>query len=178
MEAVKQSNNGGKLLSDCEKKGEEVGLHHTLPIEEIRFEPDKTSAIFSLEEHDYPVPCTEMLEDEGDFCLIMICPAHRCPGYDNCPGSQHVYNSYLQYHTPIPCPDCRGGELRGWIVGKCERCYDYGVIAFEERFACDICEYWRLRDHCELLNIGKRERPRECKHLLLMEKLPGLRGMV
>lgn len=173
VEAIKQM--GGIFLSDCgQKKGEEIGLHRTLPIEEIRFEPGKTTAIFSLEEHDYPVPCTEMLEDEGDFCLIMICPAHRCPGYDNCPGSQHVYNGYLRYHTPISCPDCKEGQL--WILGKCERCYDYGIIASEDRFACDICEYWRLRDHCELLNIGKRERPKECKHLLM--KSPGLKGIL
>ena len=147
-----------------EKRREGVGLHHALPIEEIEFKDGATAVTFSLEEHDYPVLCTEMMEDE-DFCPIMVCPAHRCPGYDDCPGSQHVYNGYLPYHTPVPCPDCKTEAVTGWIDGKCERCYDYRIVALEEAYACDVCEYWRF-DHCELLHIDKRGRLKECKHLL------------
>jgi len=146
-----------------EKGREEVGLHHALPIEEIEFKDGATIVTFSLEEHDYPVTCTEMMEDEG-FCPIMVWPEYRCPGYEHCPGAQMVFNSYVPYHTPIPCPDCKG-EVKNWIEGKCERCRDYQQVPLEETYACDACEYWRF-DHCELLRIDKRGRPKECKHLL------------
>lgn len=124
---------------------------------------DYVSHKFELPDNLVPVPCTEELEDYG-FCPIMVWPEYRCPGYEHCPGAQMIFNGYIPYHTPIRCPDCKG-ELKNWIEGKCERCRDYQQVPLEETYACDLCEYWRF-DHCELLRIDKRGRPKECKHLL------------
>ncbi|MBU0685793.1 MAG: hypothetical protein KJ653_08110 [Candidatus Thermoplasmatota archaeon] len=143
--------------------------------ETLEIGKDYISLRFELPNNLVPVPCTEELEDYG-FCLIMVWPEYRCPGYEHCPGAQMVFNSYVPYHTPIPCPDCKG-ELKNWIEGKCERCRDYQQVPLEETYACDLCEYWRF-DHCELLHIDKRRRPKECKHLLSKApKVAWLKGM-
>jgi hypothetical protein len=124
---------------------------------------DYVSFVFKLPQNLIPVLCTQELEEKG-FCPIMVWPEYRCPGYEHCPGAQMVFNDYVPYHTPIRCPDCKG-ELKNWIEGKCERCRDHQQVPLEETYACDLCEYWRF-DHCELLNIGMRERKKDCKHLL------------
>ena len=72
--------------------------------------------------------------------------------------------------------DCKE-ELKNWIEGKCERCRDYQQVPLEETYACDLCEHWRV-DHCELLHIDNRGRPKECKHLLSKApKVAWLKGM-
>ncbi len=123
---------------------------------------DYISLKFELPNNLVPVPCTVELEDYG-FCQIMVWPEYRCPGYEHCPGAQIVFNKYIPYHTPIPCPDCKG-EVKNWIEGKCERCRDYQQVPLEETYACDLCEYWRF-DHCEVRRgVNRRNRPKECEH--------------
>ena len=125
---------------------------------------DYISLVFQLPQNSIPVLCTQELDENG-FCPIMVWPEYRCPGYEHCPGAQMVFNDgFIPYHTAIGCPDCKG-DLKNWIEGKCERCRDYQQVPLEEIFACDVCGYWRF-DHCELLHIDKRGRPKECKHLL------------
>ncbi len=125
---------------------------------------DYISLVFQLPQNLIPVLCTQELDEEG-FCPIMVWPEYRCPGYEHCPGAQMVFNKYIPYHTPIPCPDCKG-EIKNWIEGKCERCRDYQQVPLEEIFACDLCEYWQF-DHCEVRRgVNRRNRPKECEHTI------------
>ena len=111
--------------------------------------------------------CTTDLEDSG-FCMIMVWPAHRCPGVKDCPGAR---SSRIPYHTAIPCPDCKGTPETAWPGGSCERCRDHKQVPLEEAFACDVCEYWQ-NDRCELRkSVDSREaRPRVCEHQALVGK--------
>jgi len=130
---------------------------------------------FVLPQNSIPVLCTQELEEKG-FCPIMVWPEYRCPGYEHCPGAQMVFNSYVPYHTPIRCPDCKG-EVKNWMEGKCERCRDYQQISLEETCACDVCEYWRF-DHCEncsCRHINLRNRPKKCEHKIPRDFVRNLR---
>jgi len=111
--------------------------------------------------------CVSELEDSG-FCPIMVWPAHRCPGFEDCPGAR---KSRIPYHTAITCPDCKGTPEKAWPGGSCDRCRDYKLVPLEEAFACDVCEFWQI-DRCELRKCvaSREDRPRVCEHQALIGK--------